>query len=142
MSLETQHTIITQILGLIKQNSHVVRPELNLSFAVRLLSCHQAPETEEALNAIFKQTRSPIVRRDVILAMAKWGAAYWLSNLKADFRILTPSERRAFIVASYRMFDEGKHWRKHIQGEFSPFERITKEWASERVQSSTWSIPI
>ena len=74
--------------------------------------------------------------------MARWRASYWLSNLKNEFRTLSTWERRAFIIASYSLNDEGSHWRRNIAGEFSPFEALVRQWASEKVQSGSWSIPL
>lgn len=51
-------------------------------------------------------------------------------------------ERRAFIVASYTMSDEGKHWRQHISPELSAFEDLVKIWASEKIQQTGWRIPV
>jgi hypothetical protein len=56
--------------------------------------------------------------------MARWEAGFWLSDLRNRFRMLSPLERRAFILASYRLTDEGQHWRRSIKREFTPFEMI------------------
>jgi len=42
-------------------------------------------------------------------------------------------ERNAFIVASYYLGDEGKHWRTHIKHSLSPMENVIREWYSERI---------
>jgi hypothetical protein len=139
---DTKNKIIGHIQKLFRTNSHVLGVDLNLSYAVRLLSCASGPENEEILNKIFKQTGDISIRRDVIIAMARWNAWYWLSNLRGEFRTLSPIERRAFIVASYALKDEGKHWRDHITPELSPFERLVKQWASEKAQLSGWSAPL
>jgi hypothetical protein len=74
--------------------------------------------------------------------MANWGIWYWLSDLKNQFRQLTGPERRAFIVASYKLSDEGKYWRRNIKDELSPFEKIILDWASGKAQQSDWRIPL
>jgi hypothetical protein len=134
--------IIEHVRKLVNANSQVTGIELNLSYAVRLLSCSEGPENEETLNRVFKATTSIAIRRDIILAMARWRAWAWLSDLKNSFRTLSPMERRAFIVASYVMSDEGKHWRQHISPELSSFEDLVKQWASERIQQTGWRIPV
>ena len=139
---DTQRIIIDKIRQLIVDRSHVVQGELNLAYAVRLIAESQGPELEELLNRIYSNTKSSILRRDIIMVMAKWRAWYWLSNLRTAFRTLGAAERRAFIVASYVLTDEGKHWRSHIERELSPFELLLKKWASEKVQLPNWSIPI
>lgn len=134
--------IIRHIRTLLLTNSHVLQTDLNLSYAVRLLSCEAGSENEEALNRAFNQSESSLIRKDVIMAMAKWRATYWLSNLKANFRTLSPAERRSFLVASFVMKDEGSHWRSHAKAEFSPFEKLVQSWADERTKNATWNIPL
>jgi hypothetical protein len=128
---------------LIESHSHVLRVELNLAFAIRLLSCRHSPEAEAALAKIYTQSSSSsLLRRDIILTMAKWKNWYWLSDLRSSFRSLSPTERRAFIVASYALRDEGKHWRQHASSEFSPLENLIRSWAAEKVNQIGWSIPL
>jgi hypothetical protein len=142
LSANIQEGIIGHVRTLLKTESHVLQTELHLCYAVRLLSCSPGPENEEVLNKIYRQTNSLLVRRDIILAMAKWGAAYWLSNLKTEFRTISRPERRAFIVASYILIDEGKHWRQHIAPELFPLEILIRDWASEKIQIPNWTVPL
>lgn len=139
---DTKKTIVAKISQLISDRSHVVQGELNLAYAIRVIAESQGPELEELLNKVYSDTKSSILRRDIILVMAKWKAWYWLSNLKTEFRTLGTAERRAFIVASYVLTDEGRHWRNHIEPELSPFELLVKQWASEKAQLPSWSVPV
>jgi hypothetical protein len=139
---DVQSKIIEHVRTLIKEQSHVLQTELNLGYAIRLLACQAGPENEEILNKVYDRTRSTLIRRDVILAMARWRAAYWLSNLRTQFRTFSPSERRAYIVGSFTLTDEGKHWRHHIKAELSPFEEMVREWAANKFQSPNWTIPL
>jgi Reverse transcriptase (RNA-dependent DNA polymerase) len=143
LSQPAQEYVHKRVVDLIESNSHVLRVDLNLAFAIRLLSCRQSPEAEAALAKIYKRSvSSTLLRRDIILTMARWRNWYWLSDLRANFRSLSPAERRAFIVASYALRDEGKHWRQHTTGEFTPLEHLVQEWASEKVNQAQWSIPL
>lgn len=134
--------VIEKIIKLINDGSHVFRVDLHLGYAIRLLSCYQTPESVELLARIYKTSTSSLIRKDIILIMANWRNWYWLSDLKVSFRTLAPAERRSFIIASYFLSDEGKHWRDHTSSEFSPFEKIIKEWISKKVSSGKWSIPL
>lgn len=59
------------------------------------------------------------------------------------FRTLSPAERRAFIVASFFLGDEGKHWRASIKSEFSPFEELVADWAARKKNSiEGWIAPL
>jgi hypothetical protein len=139
---EIQERAIEVVRGLVKSQSHVVQTELNFSYTVRLLSCSAGPESEVLFHQIYDRSRSVPIRRDIILAMARWKAAYWLSNLKSNFRTLSPAERRAFLIASYTLSEEGRHWRHHIAPELSPFEKLIRDWAAEKSQGPNWNIPL
>lgn len=139
---EVQHKATSTILKLVRDRSHVTAVELNLAFALRVLAKQQSSEHEDLLQQLFLRSTSPMIRRDVILIMAKWGAAYWLADLKNSFRTLPDSARRAFIAASFTLKDEGRHWREHIQPELSEFEKIVMAWCRTRTQQPGWSIPL
>jgi Reverse transcriptase (RNA-dependent DNA polymerase) len=143
LSADAQAYVHQKVVELIEGQSHVLRVDLNLAFAIRLLSCRHSPEAEAALAKIYKRsTSSTLLRRDIILTMAKWRNWYWLSDLRANFRSMSATEKRAFIVASYALRDEGRHWRQHTSAEFSPLEQLIQDWASEKVNQSGWSIPL
>jgi hypothetical protein len=105
-------------------------------------SCKASPEAEAVLVKIFKLSTSSLLRRDIILIMAKWKNWYWLSDLRASFRSLSVAERRAFIISSFSLRDEGRHWRQHTADEFSPFEQLVQKWAGEKVNQPGWSVPL
>jgi hypothetical protein len=139
---DAKDSVIDHVRELIMKRSHVLETDLNMSYAIRLLSNKASPENEEALNQVYNRTQSILVRKDIILAMAKYKAAYWLTNIKINFRTLPPAERRAFIVASYSLRDEGKHWRDHLKSEFSPFETVVRQWASSKPSDAGWNVPL
>src|SRR4029453_6447170 len=58
--------------------------------------------------------------------MAKIGASYWISDVRARYALLSPWEKRSFIVASYLLADEGKHWRQHERAKFLPFALLSE----------------
>ncbi len=142
MSPEPQASAMRHVRNLLQRNSYVMQSDLNLAYAVRFVSLVHSPENEEVLNNVYRDTASSLIRRDVILAMARWKAWYWLSNVRGNFRTFSPAERRAFLIASFVLNDEGQHWRRHIARELSPFEIIVKDWAAERTKSQGWSVPL
>jgi hypothetical protein len=142
LDAEGRKSVMTFVKKLIKSKSYIMQVPLNLAYAVRLLSCEGSVENEELLNNIYNETRDVGIRRDIILAMSRWQSWEWISNLRNIFRTLSPLERRAFIVASYQLRDEGKHWRSHIQNELSPLEKLVQGWSVEKVKSSEWRVPL
>lgn len=145
LSAGVQSHIGRQIRSLFLARSRLVKTEVNQAYVLRLLSCEQIPENIELFTSVFDKARSSTVRRDVVLAMFNWRNWHWISNLKSQFQSFSPPLRRAFIVASYSLGDEGKHWRSHNKDSFTALERVLKDWVSSRVtrdSSSRWQAPL
>lgn len=138
----TRRQISESIVKMIRDGSHVFRVDVHLCFALRVLQHARSANVEQLLKELFETRRSDIVRRDIILIMALWRDWYWLSDLKNKYRQLSGAERRAFLVASYALRDEGSHWRNHIKSELSPFEGFLLRWASERVNANKPGFPL
>ena len=139
---DDQNAIISYVKKLIRAKSYTMQVPLNLSYAVRLLSCSRSADSEELLNNIYNDTKDVTIRRDIIVIMARWQCWEWLFNLRNNFRTLSPLERRAFIIASFQLREEGAHWRQHIKYELSPFEELLQKWAADRSTSKTWRVPL
>lgn len=143
LSEDTQVKIIDRLLNLIQSGSHILRVELILAYAVRVLAARPSAGVQEILVRLYSRpTHSPLVRRDIILAMMRLGAWHWLSALRTSFRSMSPAERRAYIVASFILKDEGKHWRQHLADEFSPLERLVRDWAAAKISQPNWIAPL
>ncbi len=142
LSAETKTYIVSELQRLIRSESHVFRVDVHLSYAIRVLAHINTPDNQVLLQQTYELRPSPLIRRDIILVMARWGEWYWLSDLKNRFRTLSGPERRAFIVASYILKDEGTHWRDHVKKELNPFEKFILEWAGEKANQPNWSIPL
>ncbi len=140
---DTQNAVLANIQQLIDQDSHVFRVDMHLSFAIRVLAHSNTPQIQFLLQKLFDNRPSELIRRDIILVMARWGEWYWLSDLKNRYRELSAPERRAFIASSFILKDEGKHWRDHMKKEFDPFEMLVLKWAGEKMQAQqNWSVPL
>lgn len=142
LSQPTQATVVSEIQKLIRNRSHVFRVDVHLSYAMRVLAHANTADNQALLQQTYEERTSPLIRRDIILVLAKWGEWYWLSDRRNRFRELSGSERRAFIVASYILKDEGDHWRKHIAKELNPFEKFIMSWAGQKAKKPNWNIPL
>jgi hypothetical protein len=145
LSLALREEICETLRSRISQNSYLLKTELNAAYAVRILAEMKNSENEDTLVSLYNAYRSPLIRRDVILIMANWRAFPWLSDQINEYQGASPWERRAFILASYFMGDHGSHWRQHNKDQFSPFEVVARDWASERAPRITdggWKLPI
>ena len=119
-----------------------LKPQMEQDEVDRELAHSNSPDNQALLQQLYEDRTSPIVRRDIILALAKWGEWYWLSDIRNRFRELSGPERRAFIIASYVLKDEGDHWRKHVGKELNPFERFVLSWAGQKANQPNWVIPL
>lgn len=129
---------------LIESGSYITQVPANLAYALRVLATDKAEETELLLAALYKKNSSMMIRRDIILLMAYRRADYWLSNCRTTFSTLTGWERRALLIASYTLGDEGKHWRAAIKDDQSPFDKTVLDWVanSKSEKGLNWRVPL
>jgi hypothetical protein len=128
---ERRDEVKDALLAAYNAGSYAFSLDYHLLYFVRALAWCPGIDTLIALEQIYARSRSPLVRREVILAMHRLGVWSWLSNLKTQFPTLSDPERRAFIVASFGLSDEGSHWRQYIKGKLSAFEAIIVQWSSD-----------
>lgn len=131
----------TTMLSLFKDGSHLIHNELNLSYLLGVFGQRHTAEKETILIELYEKKPSPLVRKEIILIMAKWGATYWLSDLMRRFGSLSKWERKSFIVAAFHMNDEGEHWDRSIRRTLSDDEKIIRDWYEERMKR-TKEVPI
>lgn len=123
-------SIKERLLQAYSSGSFVFAIDYHLIFLVRALVLCPGSDTLSTLESVYSRSQDPLVRREVILAMHHLNDWAWLSNLRKQFSTLTPPERRAFLVASFDLADEGKHWRKRIKRSLAPFELLVLDWAA------------
>jgi hypothetical protein len=133
MDAPTRDLADNTMLKLFHDRSHLVRNELNLTYLLQVFGQRQSAEKERILIDVFDESSSALVRKEIILIMAKWKATYWLLDLMRRFGSLSNWERKAFIVASFYMSDEGKHWQNHTRRTLSPAEVVIRDWYRERL---------
>jgi len=139
---ETQNKMQDLIRELINKSSYLMKIELNITYALRILSKIYSDENEITILKVFDSTESLLIRRDIILIMSKWNATHWISDIKNRYSSMTVWEKRSFILACYKLGDEGKHWREHFKEQFNKFDFLYRDWMSGRVQISGWELPI
>lgn len=142
LSEGTQNLVVETLREMIDVDSTIMRVDIHLAFAIRVLSHKRDDTTQGLLERLYEERGSEIVRRDIILTMARWENWYWLSDLRNGFRGLSEPEKRAFVVASYKLRDEGRHWRNHIKQVLTPFETVIRSWAAEKCNNANWVIPL
>lgn len=144
---DLDHSLCGQIQNklrdLVASDSYLIQVELNTLYLARVLALEHSVENEQTLvdlSARFNE--SELIKAFVIQAFAHWRSHAWLSDRKSGFATMNRWERRTFILASYVLGDEGRHWRDHHKSDFSSFETLVRDWAASRTQSPTWEIPL
>ncbi|WP_265922982.1 RNA-directed DNA polymerase [Cupriavidus nantongensis] len=138
---EARLHIDNALCALWAERSPLLSVEVNLSYYIKALAGEQTQQKEEILIRIFEDSANPMIRRLAILVMAKWSCHYWLSDAKTMYGAMSIFERRAFIIASYYLGDEGRHWRDHVKSGWSEVESLVRNWFSDRFQSNR-SVPV
>ena len=129
------------LIDIFYNTKHLLKVELNLSYYIQALSRRQCTKKEQILVEIFDQTVSHLLKRQVIRVLSEWKCHHWISDRLQNFNTFTEWERRAFIIGSYCLGEEGRHWRRNSKQSFGPAEKLIKNWAKIRYQK-TPSIPI
>ena len=125
------------MIQLFKDGSHLIQNELNLSYMLQVFGQRQSAIKEQILIDIYERLASPLVRKEIILIMAKWGVTFWLSDILRRFGSLSSWERKAMIVASFHLTDEGEHWQNHTKRTLTPAEVLIRDWYEERLKRIT-----
>lgn len=128
----------------IQVNSYVTQVPTNLAYALRTLAFDSSEETEILLAGIYKKSDSMMLRRDIILMMAHRRADHWVSNCRKSFPTLTQWERRALLISSYALGDEGSHWRDSVKKHLNNFDKLVLRWTGESKskKGDDWRVPL
>lgn len=120
------------LISLHIEGSHLLSMDVNLAYYIQAMSIRHHPDKERVLTAIFNHTSSPLLRRMVIHSMANWECHYMVSAALNGFASYNDWERRAILMGSYCLTDEGRHWRKHVRNTLGETERLVRDWAAKR----------
>ena len=145
LSDECRSLVVESISSLLEENSYLLRPGVSRAYAVRVLAADDGATSESALVRLYTDPHSDVlVRRDIILAMARRRSLWWLSDLIPKFNSLeSPMQRRAFLASTQVMTEEAAFFIKRSSRSFTPLEHLTLNWAiQERKLDDVWTPPI
>jgi hypothetical protein len=142
LSENTKETVQNQIFRLVSESARVMQVDVNLQYAVRLLAMVPSERTKQLFHKLFRSEKSELVGADIIIGFLRWQDWHWLSALKNRFRTLLANQRRAFIIASFSLGDEGAKWRNHVKRELSDDEIVIREWANDKSKIDGWIAPL
>ena len=134
--------VLAKVRELFSSRSYILNVPTNLAYGVRVLALDPSEEAEALLTAIYNRSESSAVRRDVILAMTKRRAHHWISDRRKTFGTATRWEQGALLIGSYVLGDEGSHWRKAVRANFTPWQLVLRDWASERAEQGKIEVPL
>lgn len=137
-----QGSIFSAIRGLVESDSHIMLVPVNLAFALRVLVDDPADETTALLQSVYDKCDSSLLRRDIVLCLARRGVHYWIGDLLKKATSGHVWEERALIPASYTLQDEGKHWRKKTKSRLSRVDEEFLKWIGGKNNGSSWRIPM
>ena len=141
-SSSTAAAVFGRIRALLYEQSHILQVPANLAFALRLLADDPSDEANAALAQIYNKTDNLLIRRDVILCMARRGVEYWLGDVIRGAAATDLWLRRALISGSFILGDEGKHWRNRINRELHTVDKEFMKWVESKNEIEAWKLPI
>jgi hypothetical protein len=142
MAVDTKSQIFGILRQLLQEGSYIVTAPTHLAYTIRVLAHDLSQETDEILASVYQKTQSSLIMRDVILAMARRNADFWVSDVRKRYKTVTEWEQTALVVASYTLGDEGEHWRNSIKSALLPLQRIVYDWAEARAKAKNVEVPI
>jgi hypothetical protein len=69
----------------------------------------------------------------------------WLqsaADVLRRYTILSPWEKRALLVASYTLGDEGSHWRSWVRPQLSTIDAAFMRWVGTKYNGRVWDVPL
>lgn len=135
--------LFAKLRTLVSDQSHLVLVPANRAYLIRLLALDPSYDADGPLTQLYDTATDMVSKRDVILAMSRRGRQYWLSNMLNRYGTLTQWEKRAMIVASYVLRDQGRHWRDAKSTMFSPVDDAFRSWVSGKFNGRPrWDLPL
>jgi hypothetical protein len=134
----TQKAITDAVVKLIREDSFILKTEINLGYVIRLLARQNTPQAQILVAGIYRANPSSmLVATLATQAMGRWKVHYLLSDMKRTFPTMNPWQRRAFVVCSPLLGDEGDHWHAHNKAKFDFIEWLYAAWAIGRASAGT-----
>lgn len=135
----TRATVNSELRRRISDGEYFMRLPINQAYALRILR-HENDEENYFLSGRIFKSAPAFLQRDIVIHMHNWGNADWISEQRRQWAHQHPWVRRALVLASYQLKDEGSHWRKGLH--LTPFDRIARDWMADRVSNGKGEIPV
>ena len=132
---DAKNAIDAALVRIFEEHEDILSVEINMVYFLQAMSRRHSHRKVEILVDVDEKRPSPIIRRIIVAAMANWQCDYWLSYLKRRYASLHEWDKRAMILGSYFLTDEGKHWRVHTKDSWNEMELLIRDWFCQRFQT-------
>jgi hypothetical protein len=142
---DLSETLRSQVPAAIRETiiagDYYLQVPVNLAYALRVLQHDRAEENVTLASDLFDKVQ-PFIQRDIVYLMYIWNADYWLSDKRRQWNTQHPWVKRALLLASYSLGDEGRFWRRSLGDQVAGFDAVCRDWMRERVQAGRTAIDL
>lgn len=139
LSDDGRATLNSELRRRITDGAYFMRLPINQAYALRVLRHEQDEENYFLAGRLFGAA-PPYLQRDIVIHMHNWKNPDWISEQRRQWSNQHPWVKRALVLSSYILGDEGRHWRKTLT--LNAFDAVAKDWMASRVQSGRYEIPV
>jgi hypothetical protein len=141
---DARELFFRRVRELLQNRSPLIGASGTLAFAIRVLADDPSTDAESVLQTLYSQSNATtLTEREVVLAMARRRATYWISDLRSRYSAVTnPWAKRALLAGSYVLGDEGRHWRSSVKSSLQPYDAAFLDWISEKNRGTPWEMPL
>jgi len=122
-----------------RSSAHVLSVDVNLAYFVQAIARTRSTRKNQVMVDIFDRSHNQMVRRQVVMGMIESEGTFWLREQKGNFANVGEMEKRAILLGSFWLRDEGSHWRAAVARGLTPEQTLIKEWFSGRWQAGNRS---
>jgi hypothetical protein len=139
---EVSRNVFLALHKLFIEESPLISLPINVSYCLRVLAYDSSIQATQLLASVYARSESLALRRDIINIMTQRVNTYWLTDKRKFYSTVPPWEKRALLIASYVLGDEGNHWRGEIKGSLNEYDKIVRDWAGKRKQANKRGLPL
>ncbi|MDF8262867.1 RNA-directed DNA polymerase [Luteipulveratus flavus] len=141
LSSDTISSVTSEIRRRIVDGSYFMNLPMNLAYGLRVLRHEQNAENLILAKKIYSSSQAPpFLQRDIVLHMHNWRSSAFISAERRHYQEKHPWVKRAILLSSFLLDDEGAHWRRKTH--FSDFDRIALKWREDKVAQGREEVPV
>ena len=135
-----QESVAREIRGRITEEDYALTVPVNLAYALRVLRYERSNENIVLAARLFEGSAA-FIQRDIVYLMYYWNVTSWISDRRrSGWSSQHHWVRRALLLTSYALGDEGSHWRRSITS--SGLDKVARQWMDDRVKAGQTDLPL